>query len=247
MASLSPILGLFVPPIEIKILGELFVGPDIGMRLCVLKQLTVSENQILDGNRDLLISLENGLIEKKLGSLQKRTAKLKEKLAAMVFSTVKIYINMQPKSREEFMQNEVNQRLRTLLYRAGICSECEQELFHWVDEPFSSCDCFQGAEDSSGPSTIQKLRMENKELREYKQEIEDSFKFIMDERPNDEVHCSCVPFLKIKIKELEERNNSNIQILRNEIKGWENKWKIAVEMAAIAENKLADIKNACNY
>jgi len=45
--------------------------------------------------------------------------------------------------------------------------------------------------------------LSQKKLRDYKQEIEDSFKSIMDERPNDEVHCTCVPFLKIKIKELE--------------------------------------------
>lgn len=78
----------------------------------------------------------------------------------------------------------------------------------------------------------QKLQREILELQEYKQEIEDSFKTIMDERgPNDEVHCTCVPFLKIKIRELE-----------NEIEGWKNKWKAAIEMAAIAENKLADIK-----
>lgn len=207
-----------------------------------------------------------------------------------------------------------NHRLRTLLYKAGICSECEQELFHWVDEPFGSCDCFQGAEDYSGSSTIQKLRMKNKELLEHKQEIEDSFKFIMDEKPNDEVHCTCVPFLKTKIKELEadceiylsqnrflqerleEEKQKNEELKREllalkpqnvwleadrdrlasncfvssrkiankneiigalrgmldaqekflseEIKGWENKWKCAVELAAIAENKLDTIRKS---
>jgi hypothetical protein len=149
------------------------------------------------------------------------------------------------------LQNE-NQRLRTLLYRAGICSECEQEIFHWVDEPFSSCDCFQGGEDSSGPSIIQQLRMENTKLREYKQDIEDSFKSIMSERPNDEVHCTCVPFLKIKIEELER--SCDIRLSQNSFlqerleeekaknKGLQNKWKSAIELAAIAENKLADIK-----
>jgi hypothetical protein len=48
--------------------------------------------------------------------------------------------------------------------------------------------------------------------------------------------------LQKQIVEKDERNNSNIDILKKEIKCWENKWKAAIEMAAIVENKLADIK-----
>jgi len=56
-----------------------------------------------------------------------------------------------------------NGRLRKLLYRAGICPDCEEEVFHFVDEPFAACSCATG-EDYTGPSTIQKLRMDNKKL-----------------------------------------------------------------------------------
>ena len=118
--------------------------------------------------------------------------------------------------------------------------------------------------DSVSKKVLQFLR-ERDELVEYKKDIEDSFKSIMSERPNDEVHCTCVPFLKMKIKELEATNtfleadrdrlDSQCYLAENrntyqnlahqkEIEGWKNKWKIAVEMAAIAENKLDTIKNA---
>ena len=42
----------------------------------------------------------------------------------------------------------------------------------------------------------------------------------------------------------ENRNDYQNLAHQKEIKGWQNKWKIAVEMAAIAENKLDTIKNA---
>lgn len=119
-----------------------------------------------------------------------------------------------------------------------------------------------------------KFLKEREELRAYKEEIENSFKFVMDERcSKNEVHCTCVPFLKSKIKELQKNNsfletdnkrlasqghvtsrkitNKNEIIIglqkqiaaqEEEIKGWQNKWECAIGMAAIAENKLADIK-----
>jgi len=56
------------------------------------------------------------------------------------------------------LQQEID-RIRSLLYKAGICADCEEEVSHDVNEPFAHCRCGTG-EDTTGPSTIQKLRIE---------------------------------------------------------------------------------------
>lgn len=43
-------------------------------------------------------------------------------------------------------------------------------------------------------------------LREYKQDIEAQFRMIMDEKcPKDELHCTCVPFLRIEVEKLTQK------------------------------------------
>lgn len=56
-----------------------------------------------------------------------------------------------------------NERLRNRLYRLGECPDCEQEVDHWVNEPFASCGCGQ-SEDCSGPSIVQELRSKISDL-----------------------------------------------------------------------------------
>lgn len=91
------------------------------------------------------------------------------------------------------------------------------------------------------------LKKERDELNEYKEEIENSFKFIMTEICDaNELHCTCVPFLKTKVEHFKNRCSmleQEILSYKNEIQGWENKWKCAVEIAAIAQNKLDNIQN----
>jgi len=53
-------------------------------------------------------------------------------------------------------------------------------------------------------SENERLREENAELREWKADVEDAFHVTMDERcTEDEQHCTCVPHLRRRIKELE--------------------------------------------
>ena len=51
---------------------------------------------------------------------------------------------------------------------------------------------------------ICELEAEVRELRAYKAGIEATFRRVMDEKcPADEVHCTCVPILRNRIRELE--------------------------------------------
>lgn len=46
------------------------------------------------------------------------------------------------------------------------------------------------------------------ELEDFKADMENSFKMIMDEScSGDQVHCTCVPVLREKVKELEQAND----------------------------------------
>ncbi len=50
-----------------------------------------------------------------------------------------------------------------------------------------------------------RLMEENEELKHFKESFEDKFKFIMDEECDSvERHCTCVPFLREKINELQK-------------------------------------------
>jgi hypothetical protein len=52
---------------------------------------------------------------------------------------------------------------------------------------------------------LAELEAENAALREFKTDMEDAFKNIMAENcKDDRVHCTCVPTLRQKVKELEE-------------------------------------------
>ena len=52
------------------------------------------------------------------------------------------------------------------------------------------------------------------DLQAYKADIENAIKGAMDDNPNEK-HCSCVPLLKVKIKQLEEK----VRVLEAENKG----------------------------
>lgn len=125
-----------------------------------------------------------------------------------------------------------NERLRNQLYKAGICPDCEEEVSHFVDEPFASCPCGTG-EDCSGPSTIQKLRMDNVELLKLAEELNAENKDLINHLEESTTHADSLA------DQIREKNG--------EIKGWRNKWECAVEMAAIAENKLADAEKNVRY
>jgi hypothetical protein len=62
------------------------------------------------------------------------------------------------------MMTDTEHKLRTALYKAGICPDCFGEITHHVDEPIASCEKCGPCEDTTGPSTIQKLRMQVTDL-----------------------------------------------------------------------------------
>lgn len=71
-----------------------------------------------------------------------------------------------------------------------------------IKEHGRSDDMWREADDAWHEKMIQ----ENAKLREYKEDIEATYKRIMDEEcPTDEVHCTCVPLLIMEIKKLKER------------------------------------------
>lgn len=64
------------------------------------------------------------------------------------------------RERRKSAEEELN-KLRRLLMEAGICSSCEQEIVHYIDEPLASCGCVGGqGEWTSPPPKIQTLRIE---------------------------------------------------------------------------------------
>lgn len=66
---------------------------------------------------------------------------------------------METVSKDEFdtLQEECD-RLKGILYKLGWRGECNSQLVHDCDEPFSSCDCGTG-EDTDGPGLIQEIKM----------------------------------------------------------------------------------------
>ena len=52
------------------------------------------------------------------------------------------------------------ERLRILLWQAGICPDCMSEIRHCIDEPFAECDCTpdMGFGEATIIPTIAKLR-----------------------------------------------------------------------------------------
>ena len=65
---------------------------------------------------------------------------------------------------EELHQASKNQllreidRLHSLLWHAGVCSQCGEEIQHDIDEPFYSCKCGHG--EATTIPTIAQLRHE---------------------------------------------------------------------------------------
>jgi hypothetical protein len=84
-------------------------------------------------------------------------------------------------------------RLRRLLYDVGICPDCSTEMSHDADEPFSHCNCGT-SEDTTGPSTLQKLRIEVKALREDKARMDTLVRLTSNGGWNDKDNSCTIRF-----------------------------------------------------
>jgi hypothetical protein len=75
--------------------------------------------------------------------------------------------------------------------------------------------------DASFVAAVAEAFRERRELKEWREDVEESFRIVMDGPPEDEKHCNCVPFLLERIKLLERGIQAIYEVWRRTDLGYE--------------------------